>query len=348
MLNVVEQLPEGVLSADARDLHRLLPGPTLVHLPGRRPEPLFVSVLLHGNETTGLLALQRLLHGIGDRQLPRALSLFIGNVGAARQDQRRLPGQPDFNRIWSGGQAPEHRMAMQVIEDMGRRNVFAAVDVHNNTGLNPHYAIVNKIQLPDLKLASAFGRTVVYSIKPESTCSVAFSRLCPSITVECGVPGAAHGVDHVLSFVEGCLGMSSIAESPLHPQDIDLFRSVAIVKVPRNVSFSFGTHDTDIRFFPEIDHLNFREIEAGTPIAQVNADAKARLEVWNERGDNVADRFFVIDGGLIKTAVPLMPSMLTQREDIIRMDCLCYLMVRTPLSGLAGADDRGSSECEAR
>lgn len=54
MLRVVDRLPDGLLQARATDLARVLGGPTLIHLPGIRPEPLFVSILLHGNEDVGL------------------------------------------------------------------------------------------------------------------------------------------------------------------------------------------------------------------------------------------------------------------------------------------------------
>ncbi|MEF8708104.1 MAG: hypothetical protein V5B38_04150 [Candidatus Accumulibacter propinquus] len=61
MLTVLDTLPEHFLDTPARELHRLLPGPTLIHLPGRRQPPLFVSVLLHGNEDSGVVALQSVL-----------------------------------------------------------------------------------------------------------------------------------------------------------------------------------------------------------------------------------------------------------------------------------------------
>ncbi|MGW8271177.1 MAG: hypothetical protein ACWGNS_12040, partial [Burkholderiales bacterium] len=89
-LAVLDRLPEAVLSADARALSAVLPGPTLVHLPGRRPEPLFVSVLLHGNETSGLRAIQKVLADYAGRELPRALSILFGNVVAAQAGMRRL------------------------------------------------------------------------------------------------------------------------------------------------------------------------------------------------------------------------------------------------------------------
>ena len=52
-LNEIDYLPEGLLGTPVQGLEALLGGPTLVHLPGRRPEPLFVTVLAHGNEGTG-------------------------------------------------------------------------------------------------------------------------------------------------------------------------------------------------------------------------------------------------------------------------------------------------------
>ena len=61
MLTVLEALPEGFLDTPARELHRLLSGPTLIHLPGRRSAPLLVSALQHGNEDSGLVALQSVL-----------------------------------------------------------------------------------------------------------------------------------------------------------------------------------------------------------------------------------------------------------------------------------------------
>ncbi|MFY7941070.1 MAG: hypothetical protein ACOVOX_09195, partial [Burkholderiaceae bacterium] len=74
--------PDGFLHCSARDLHRVLPGPSLLHWQGPGPT-LFVSVLLHGNEDAGLKALQRLLLKYQGRALPRAMSVFVGNVHAA-------------------------------------------------------------------------------------------------------------------------------------------------------------------------------------------------------------------------------------------------------------------------
>ncbi|MEZ5541944.1 MAG: succinylglutamate desuccinylase/aspartoacylase family protein, partial [Pseudomonadota bacterium] len=118
MLNEIQALPAGLLEARVEGLQALLGAPTLLHLPGRHPEPLFVSVLLHGNESTGFYAVQSLLQKYAAGGLPRALSLFIGNVAAASQGLRRLDGQPDYNRVWPGTltpEVPEAVMMQQVV-----------------------------------------------------------------------------------------------------------------------------------------------------------------------------------------------------------------------------------------
>lgn len=107
MLNIFESIPDGLLDADATELEALLGGPSVIHLNGRQQPALFVSVLMHGNETTGFEAVKRWLRryepGGGSKPMPRALTLFIGNVSAARQGMRRLAEQPDYNRVWPSG-----------------------------------------------------------------------------------------------------------------------------------------------------------------------------------------------------------------------------------------------------
>jgi len=85
-LRVHTQLPAGLLDCDATELHDHLGGPTLIHLAGETEPALFVSVLLHGNETSGWDGVRRYL--LETRDLPRDITLFIGNTEAARAGMR--------------------------------------------------------------------------------------------------------------------------------------------------------------------------------------------------------------------------------------------------------------------
>ncbi|MEN8169842.1 MAG: M14 family metallopeptidase [Pseudomonadota bacterium] len=329
MLTELNAIPDGLLELPANELYQRLDGPTLIHLPGRNPEPLFVSVLLHGNEDTGWEAMCQLLTKYQDGELPRALSLFIGNVSAAKGGARRLDGQHDYNRIWKGDGDEEHKMAQQIIETMRQRQVFASIDIHNNTGLNPHYACINVRDHRFLHLAILFSRTVVYFISPDAVQSMAFSKLCPAVTVECGKVGLRHSTEHALEFVEAALHLDHFPDHPVSSHDYELFHTVATVKVPESISFGFEPQGGELAFSPDLDHLNFRELPSGTLLAQLHSES-ARLEAWDEAGEDVSERFFVNDSGSLKTRLPLMPSMLTLNEEVIRQDCLCYLMERLP------------------
>lgn len=338
VLTVLERLPSRFFEVQARELPEILNGPTLVNLPGRREPALFVSILLHGNEDTGLLAMQRVLHRYldsdGEGVLPRALSLFIGNVAAAGRGLRRLDGQPDFNRIWPGtseAEAPEMAMMCQVRDLMRERGVFASVDIHNNTGVNPHYACINRLGDPFFHLATLFGRTVVYFIRPTGVQSAAFAELCPAVTLECGKVGDRAGVEHAAQYVDACLHLAQIPEHPVAPHDIDLFHTVATVRIPEEVSFGFGGDALDVRLAPDLDHLNFRELPEGTALGWVTENCDRCLEVRDEFGESVGMRYFEVVDGELRTRVPLMPSMFTRDERVIRQDCLGYLMERYPL-----------------
>lgn len=334
MLTQFEALPAGLLEATAVRLGEVLPGPALIHLPGRHIPPLFVSVLLHGNEDTGWQAAQTVLKKYATTELPRALSLFIGNVEAARAGLRRLDGQPDYNRVWPGGEPAhpaEQAMMQQVVDVMRARGVFASIDIHNNTGLNPHYACVNRLEQPFLHLATLFSRTVVYFIRPRGVQSAAFAELCPAVTVECGKPGMPGSVEHAVAFMEACLHLSEFPQHPLAPHDVDLFHTVATVKLPDDASFGFCTPAADIDFVPELDHFNFRELALSDLWGQVKADSAARLQVLDESGTDIGDRLFDYAKNAIRLRRPLMPAMLTRDERVIRQDCLCYLMERIRL-----------------
>jgi len=306
-----------------------------MHLAGRREQPLFVSVLLHGNETTGLHAVQMLLKKYVHRPLPRALSIFVGNVHAARAGLRRLDNQVDYNRIWPGTEhssRPETAMAQWVVEEMVKRNVFTSIDVHNNTGLNPHYACVNRLDCRSLQLAAMFGRLCIYSTHPRGTQTAAFAEICPAVTLECGKPGHAYGAEHAFDYLDGCLHLDHIPDQPVASHDLELYESVAQVFVSPGVDFGFANDSADLNFMSDLDRLNFRPVPAGFVLGQVRT-GHVPLRVCNGSGEDVADYYFRVEDGQLLLTKALMPSMLTLDELVIRQDCLGYLMERRVTEG---------------
>lgn len=346
VLTILDHLPDGLLELPAPRLHERLAGPTLIHLPGRRAPALFVAVLQHGNETTGWEALRRLLTHYRDRELPRALSLFIGNVAAARHGLRRLDHQPDYNRVWPGGldtRSPESAMTRRIMDELERRGLFAAVDVHNNTGRNPHYACINVLDHRFFQLATLFNRIVVYFVGTPGVASMALARLCPAVTLECGQPGSEHSVAHALEYLDACLNLAEIPTHPVPHQDLDLFHTVAVVRVSPGCSLGFGATDTDLRLAEDLDRLNFRELPPGTVLGWRRPGGPWPLVVIGEDGRELSERYLCASDGEIRFIRPVMPSMLTLDPRIIRQDCLCYLMERYPLEPVCATPAESAS-----
>jgi hypothetical protein len=329
-LQVLDELPSGFLDVDPEQLETILSGPTLIRLQGRTDPPIFVSTLLHGNEPTGFRALQELLASYRRQghYLPRSLWIFIGNVRAAKYHERRLENQPDYNRIWNGGDLPENRLAGQVLEAATARGLFASIDVHNR---NPHYACMNRLDGATIRLAQMFSRTLVYFLKPPEVLSIAFKKYCPSITVEGGQPHDLTGVRHVADFLDQCLNLDSIPTNVVR-QDLDLYHSVARVQVPKNsrIGFHLNCGRVDFCFIKNLDRLNFTEVPEGTVLGWRN-NPEMHLSAQDEKGQEVEGAYFEYRGNEILFKRAVVPSLFSTDEHIVHQDCLGYLMERYEL-----------------
>lgn len=332
---VMDRLPEGFLDCPADRLIEILSGPTLFNLPGRDPRPLFVSTLLHGNETSGLAAVQSVLRRHAARGLNRGLLLFIGNVRAAAANLRTLPGQRDYNRVWPGTvypDDPQAALARWVYDYAAKRDLFASIDIHNNTGFNPHYSCVTRLEPKYIALAHLFSRIVVHFQRPVGTHAAAFANLCPSITVECGKAGEGSATEHAIELVEAALSIAHLPDHAPAPHDVDLLRTYAIVKPPAESTFSFDGSPADFNFRPDIDHLNFSELAPGADFGVARAGMK--LEILPGDGDDAPPGdYFAYDGGEIRLTRPAIPAMLTVDPRAVKEDCLCYLMHRIGMDG---------------
>lgn len=330
---ILDSLPDDLLEKPASALYQALPGPCVIHIPGRKDPPVFVSVLQHGNEDTGWEAIRRLLKSRYRRDpLPRSLMLFIGNVEAARWRMRHLDSQPDFNRCWPGSRLPDtlwHHMFRAITDHARAIGPMASIDIHNNTGMNPHYAAVNRMDPAALHLAARFSHTAIYFTEPRGVQAMAFGAFCPAITLECGQAGEIHGTDHAMSFIESILRMDPpVPETPLSAEALNLFRMTATVTVDAGVDFGFEPDGRDLRFVTHLDHYNFRELPTGTHLALASGERARPLRVTGHDGRDVTDEYLRIHGGKVRTRRPLMPAMLTHNPHIIRSDCLCYFMER--------------------
>lgn len=331
-----DHFPVALLDVPASGIRSHLAGPSLFHLPGRAGAPLFVSVLLHGNEDTGWQAVQTVLQHHRRKMLPRPLLLFVGNVEAAQANVRTLPTQTDYNRTWPGTlltSSPEAELMREVTEIVKGHRPFASIDIHNNTGHNPHYACVNRLEERFFHLARLFSRTLVYFKRPLGVQSAALAPICPAVTVECGRVGDTTSVKHAAEFIELALAMSHFPEHSVPEGDLDLMQTFAIVKIPNGSPFSFDGAEADFQFRADLDHLNFSELEPGTLFGVLGGGATRHLEVIPGDDSDMAGPYFDYAGRDIRLSQHAIPAMLTLDPNAIRLDCLGYLMHRIGREG---------------
>ncbi|MCG8345662.1 MAG: M14 family metallopeptidase [Chlorobiales bacterium] len=334
-LRLFDAIPEYLPDIPVDNLDSILPGPSLIHIKGKVAPPLFISVLLHGNETTSFLAMQHLIRelNLASRPAPREIVLFIGNIPAAAKGVRMLEKEPDYNRIWDGGSLPEHRLAQEVLQHVSRLKPFAAVDIHNNSGKNPHYACINRTDESFLNLARRFSKTIVYFTEPHEVISMALSSQCPSVTLECGLTGEAGGLSHVCNYLVQCLTLP-VEElfSPPTNKHNDIYHTIAKITVPDGSHLGFGRceENTDICFREDMEELNFTEVPSGTTLG-VSGKNGLCLKVTDNSDKEITKDYFRLDSNEIVTRKPLIPSMFTKNETIIHQDCFGYIMEHYPI-----------------
>jgi succinylglutamate desuccinylase len=146
---------------------------------GGRPGPTLIAVGgLHGNETAGIFALQRVLAALWSREahLSGELVALRGNRRALAQNRRFL--SRDLNRLWTpegveavreaharsrrgggidAGEEDEQAELLQVLEDTvaRARGEVLFLDLHTTSGPGPPFTTV-----ADARLSGAFARAI--------------------------------------------------------------------------------------------------------------------------------------------------------------------------------------------
>lgn len=325
-LNILNAFPKELLEVDVSQVHEILGGPTLIHLNGKGEDTLFLSTLLHANEITSFLMLQRFIKRYEKKELPRNLIIFIGNTFAAAEGMRHLPGQMDYNRIWEEGPNAENKMALDIIDYVKDYNLFASIDVHNNTGKNPHYGCINSLDRPFHDLASHFGSHTVYFTEPHNVQSMAFSKICPSITVEAGLPGEEEGIVASLNLVEKIFNTKELSRNPAR-DSFDIYHTIARMKIDHQARVDFfndSESEADISLIPDIDEHNFEFVEKQTHFGFIKN--QNLLRVIADDGSDITSDFFEMTDGKITSKRLFVPSMFTKDVYVMKEDCLGYVM----------------------
>jgi len=332
MPQMLSELPDGILDAQANQLHQFVNDLTLVQLKGHIKRPIFISILQHGNETTGWDALRVFLKQHLPK-LPRTLIVLFGNVQAAKNNVRQLEEGVDFNRCWPGIKPKHHPVAKKMAEItrfVQQQAPLASVDIHNNTGRNPHYAGVNAIKKEHINLASLFSHTIIHITSPDGIQSGAFAEFCPAITIEWGMSGTADGIEQTITFLENLCQLTDLNRIPGVREHQEVMNIFAVVKLKKEITIGIHgetTEPVDFEIPDDLDYHNFHQLDAGTQFGRLHSDQTPMpLIVTDAMDHDITAQYFRIDDQQLRLNQSVMPAMITLSPEAIRLDCLCYLM----------------------
>ncbi|MDX1511339.1 MAG: succinylglutamate desuccinylase/aspartoacylase family protein [Nitriliruptorales bacterium] len=330
-------LPADLLGLEPLDLLHQLQRPTLIRVPGSGHQaPRAVATLLHGDESTGLLALQKIL----ERQRTYRFDFYvvIGNVRAALADEgfqhRYLDDQEDFNRIWGIDDPTTHlRLAADgILAKLREAEIESLIDIHNNSGNNPFYAIVTRDRPVVVNTATFFTTTLLFWDMEAHTLMEALEDECAAIAVECGLPGRPESLAFAVDALRRYLGAGPM-KTDVARRDYDLLGNIRKVVIRPEVAFRFGGNladDVDFVIDGEADVHNFVQVSPGHVLGHVVPGAAMPLQVIDHRGADVTGEHFDVDDGRIVITTSATPVMMTRTEEAARKDCLFYLADELP------------------
>ena len=337
-------LPDELLALEPLDLVRSLGRPTLVRIPGSGGQaPRCVATLLHGDEQTGLEAIITILRR--KRHYPFDLYVVFGNVEAAAADEgfchRYLDGQEDFNRVWGiGSPTTRQRMAADaILERLRGAQLESLVDVHNNSGDNPFFAIVTRDDVATMHLATRFTTTLLWWDLQVNTLMEALGNEVAAIAIECGLPEQPESTAFAVDGLRRYLGALPLPDDEVRC-DYDLLGDLRRVSVRPEVRFRFGgglDRDHDFVVADDADVHNFVEVVAGHVLGDVVPGAALPVTVTAPDGRDVTDDYFAVHNGSVVTTRTTTPVMMTRTVEAARKDCLYYLATSlwTPGTGLS-------------
>ena len=319
----------GAIPGDCADWLRALGGPVAIRVPGRdRTRTRAVTTLLHGNEPSGARALHAWLRR-GALPAVDAL-LVVANVEAALAApgfaHRMLPGHRDLNRCFAGPfDDPDGALARQILDAIADAAPEALVDLHNNTGHNPPYAVGLAPAPAVLRVAALFADRFVENRLPLGALMEALAPPCATIEVGRSGDPAADAV--ALSGLERFLERDDVLHSVGEPLVQVLSMSMRAELRP-GVTLAVAARPAegaDFTLHADLDQHNFERVEPGTALGWCR-DAACPLVLRDDRGADRSGDYFAVEAGRLRARRPLVPIMITTDPKIAAADCLFYVV----------------------
>ncbi|GGA87605.1 hypothetical protein GCM10011369_32100 [Neiella marina] len=310
--------------------------PTLIVQQGRDTtrNRLFVT-LLHGNEPSGLTAIQRWLQSA--QQPAVNCYFFIGAVEAARHDPhfsvRHFAELRDLNRCFYGpfDDVPG-KIAEQLLTLMTEIEPEAVLDVHNTSGSGPSFAVSFSACPKHIALASLFTERLLLTETRLGALMELTSEHRPIVTIECG--GAIDPQSARVAW-EGLKRFASdnqVLEEPPHDWNMEVLSDPIRITLTADAHIAYAEqpcHEADITLPPDVEHFNFGRLQPGTVMAHLKTAGLNCIVATDSAGRNRTNELFEVREHHLMNRIGLKFFMITSNPVIAKSDCLCYAVIDT-------------------
>lgn len=317
------------LPTDATEWLNSLQGPCVIDMQGHiSNRTRVVSVLVHGNEPSGFIAVHRFLQS---KITPMTnVRFIICSVEAAQQPpvftNRYVDDVHDLNRCFNLDKtdAAVNQRAGSILQAINEVKPEAVIDMHNTSGSSPSFCVATRIDMQVQALASFFCQTMMYTrLSLGSLMEQNFN--CPVVTIECG--GSKDQQAHEMAYqgVHEFL-MADNLFGGHHYMLVDIVEHPLRLELDPKTKLSFADKndpDADVTLVSDIEQHNMGVTRADCLIGWSNVGC-APFTVRNEAGDVQSDSIIYCKDGQILTRHKLRIFMATTNHRIALNDCLFY------------------------
>lgn len=308
------------IQKNAEDFLRFLGGPAIINAGPNTDENVFISCLMHGNEPSGYFAVHKILQKISKQHhLKKKVHFAFMNVRAALEGEmfshRFCDDEQDMNRVWGAGSdnASQDRIVKFMMNFIEKNEPELVVDIHNTTGSNPVFAIINSLDKESIK-AAAVASEIIWSHSGSNTIINWSKDICPSIGVECGKNIDPLSDDNAVTVLRNLLIHFGALEGEVQPkQNIRLLYEAEPIKVDtHDIYVADENSGHDMVLINNIEGFNTVELNPGTKLGWVN-----KPNIINNSAVEVVDR-------ILKVRSACTFILITTCLDAIDKDALGY------------------------
>lgn len=333
--------------------------PFVVRFPSRsnQLQPQLITTLLHGNETSGIEALRRL---IANPPTPLYDTyILVASVHAASTEptffHRMLPNMPDLNRCFHPQKLEQisatltsdfdniatpadgydqysepELLAFRIWRFINQLKPRWLIDMHNTSGASPAFTVVRHLSDEHAILCQQFSPFIIRS-------SINMGALFelptpfPCITVECG------GTGDELANQTAFTGIHRLMMAPLSDLQEDSEPAIILtdpirleIKASSSITLTYGNqakNGADITLLEDIDRFNFASWEPGQSLGWATESGFSALTAVDEKGRERIDEILELKHSSLQCKTRLHLFMITNRVDIALSDCLLYAVI---------------------